>query len=160
MDWEGSTRVVRRYAERMIAELAKLSPPAAPAGRERHLETRPFPFDVLKIDAPSPCPPETPEILSRLTRRHYFTFTIDDPTPESPIGAGAVRVDDDPRLVHPGDDIHTVAIRRAVAITPLTADFTAPLERSAAVLGMPMSSGGASGRASGGASDGASGIRR
>lgn len=137
VDWEGSTRVVRRYVERMIEGLAALPAPAAPAGRDRHLEPRPFPFDVLKIDAPSPCPPETPDVLSRLTRRHYFTFTIDDPAPESPIGAGRTRVDDDPRLVHPGDDIHTVAVRRAVAVTPLTADFTAPLDRSAAVLGMP-----------------------
>lgn len=137
VDWEGATRVVRRYAQRMLATLAALAPPSAPAGRDRLLDSRPFPFDVLKIDAPSPCPHGTPEVLSRQTRRHYFTFAIDDPTPESPIGAGSTRIDDDPRLVNPGDDIHTVAIRRSVAVTPLTADFTAPLDASAAALGMP-----------------------
>ena len=136
VDWEGSTRVLRKYAEKLLARLAGLPAPAAPSGRERLVEPRPFPFDVLKIDVPFACPPGTPERLSRLARRHYFTYSIDEPNLESPIGAGRTRVDEDPRLINPGDDIHTVARDHAVAITPLVVDFTAPLDRSAQVLGL------------------------
>ncbi len=136
VDWEGSTRVLRKYTERLLNALAGLPASGALSGRDRLSEARPFPFDVLKIDAPFTCPPGTAERLSRLARRHYFTFSIDEPTAASPIGAGRTRVDEDPGLIHPGDDIHTVAHDHAVAITPLVVDFTAPLEESARVLGL------------------------
>ncbi|MFW5717012.1 MAG: 5'/3'-nucleotidase SurE [Spirochaetota bacterium] len=136
VDWEGSTRVVRKYAEVLLARLAGLPNPAALSGRARLAEPRPFPFDVLKIDAPSPCPPGTPERLSRLARRHYFTFQIDDPTHESSIGSGRTAIDMEPAGLRAGDDIHTLAHEHAVAITPLTLDFTASLEASAEVLGL------------------------
>ncbi len=137
VDWDGSTRVVQSYAERMIDALAALPAPVAPCGRPRLAEPRPFPFDVLKIDVPAECPPGTPERLSRLARRHYFLFTIDAPTAESPIGAGRTRVDEEIDLIRPGDDVHTLAVDRAVAVTPLSLDFTAPLEESARALGLP-----------------------
>ncbi len=136
VDWQGSTRVVQSYAQRMIDALSALPPPAAPSGRLRLSEPRPFPFDVLKIDAPADCPPGTPERISRLARRHYFLFTIDAPTAESPIGAGRTRVDEDIDLIRPGDDVHTLAVDGAVAVTPLSLDFTAPLEESARALGL------------------------
>ncbi len=138
VDWEGSTRVVRSYAERMITTLSALPPPVAPSGRSRLIEPRPFPFDVLKIDAPTECPPGTPERLSRLARRHYFVFTIDAPTAESPIGAGRTRVDEEVDLIRPGDDVHTLAVEHSVALTPLSLDFTAPLEESARALGLAL----------------------
>jgi 5'-nucleotidase len=136
VDWNGSTRVVRKYAERLLDKLSPLAPPSASFGRGRLSDPRPFPFDVLKIDVPFECPPGTPERLSRLARRHYFIFGIDDPTHDSPIGAGRTRVDDDPGLIGVGDDIHTVAHEHAVAVTPLTVDFTAPLAESGRVLGL------------------------
>ena len=136
VDWEGATRVVRRYAEQLLATLDALPTPSAASGRLRLEDPHPFPFDVLKIDVPFACPPGTPERLSRLARRHYFIHAIDEPTPESPIGAGRTRVDLDPGLVHPGDDIHAVAHEHAVAVTPLVVDFTAPLAESARVLGL------------------------
>ena len=136
VDWEGSTRVVRSYVERLLARLADLPEPVAPAGRARLEEPRPFPFDVLKIDVPAACPPGTPERLSRLARRHYFIYAIDQPTPESPIGAGRTRVDEEPYLIRPGDDIHALAHEHSVAVTPLVLDFTAPLEASARSLGL------------------------
>jgi 5'-nucleotidase len=142
VDWEGSTRVVCTYAERMLAVLASLPGPSALSGRVRLEDPRPFPFDVLKIDVPFACPPGTPERLSRLARRHYFTFSIDAPTPESPIGAGRTRVDEAPGLVRPGDDIYTVGREHAVAVTPLTLDFTASLEESARALGLDTPAGG------------------
>jgi hypothetical protein len=120
----------------MIDVLAALPSSTALSGRDRLSEPRPFPFDVLKIDVPFTCPPGTPERLSRLARRHYFTFAIDEPTADSPIGAGTTRVDDHPGLIQVGDDIHTVAHEHAVAVTPLVVDFTAPLEESARVLGL------------------------
>ena len=136
VDWEGSTRVVRGYASRLIDALASLPPAPALAGRDRLHEPRPFPFDVLKIDVPFSCPPGTPERLSRLARRHYFVYRIDDPTDASPIGAGSTRVDAHPGLIRVGDDIHTVAHEHAVAVTPLSVDFTAPFEESGRILGL------------------------
>jgi len=136
VDWEGSTRVLRAYAERLIAALAGMSPASALFGRGRLHDPRPFPFDVLKIDVPFSCPPGTPEHLSRLARRHYFVYRIDEPTDASPIGAGSTRVDEHPGLIRVGDDIHTVAHEHAVAVTPLSVDFTAPLEESGRVLGL------------------------
>ena len=134
--WDGSRRVVRAYAEKLLAELSQLSAPVRAFGPARLAEPRPFPFDVLKIDVPSECPPGTPELVSRLARRHYFLFTIESPTPHSPIGAGRTRVDDALDLIRPGDDVHTLAVERAVAVTPLTLDFTAPLDESARALGL------------------------
>ncbi|MFW6313574.1 MAG: 5'/3'-nucleotidase SurE [Spirochaetota bacterium] len=136
VDWQGSTRVLRKYTGKLLDALTALPASVALSGRDRLSEPRPFPFDVLKIDAPLDCPPGTAERISRLARRHYFTFSIDAPTDESPIGAGRTRVDDHPGLIRPGDDIHTVAHDHAVAITPLVVDFTAPLEESARVLGL------------------------
>lgn len=136
IDWEGSTRVVRGYLTRLLDRLRELPPPAAPAGRARLHDARPFPFDVLKIDVPFACPPGTPERVCRLARRHYFLYTIDEPTPESPIGAGRTRVDSDRGLIEPDDDVHALAHDEVVAVTPLTLDFTAPLAESARALGL------------------------
>lgn len=139
VDWEGSTRVVRAYLTRLLDRLRKLPSPAAPAGRVRLHEPRPFPFDVLKIDVPAACPPGTPERLCRLARRHYFLYTIDEPTPESPIGAGRTRVDTDRGLITVDDDVHALAHDGVVALTPLSLDFTAPLAESARALGLELS---------------------
>ena len=136
VDWDGSTRVIRSYVRRILTTLESLPAPASPAGRPRLNEPRPFPFDVLKIDVPTPCPPGTPERLSRLARRHYFRYTIEAPTAESHIGAGRTSIDGPCDLIRPGDDVHTLAVERAVAVTPLSLDFTAPLEMTARSLGM------------------------
>ena len=136
VDWEGSTRVLRSFACRMLDTLVLLPAPHAPAGRARLNEPRPFAFDVLKIDVPTPCPPGTPELLSRLARRHYFRHTIEAPTIASPIGAGRTSIDESLDLIRAGDDVHTLAVERAVAVTPLCLDFTAPLDESSRSLGM------------------------
>ena len=136
VDWDGSTRVVRAFVRRMLGTLDSLPAAGAPAGRARLNEPRPFPFDVLKIDVPTPCPPGTPELLSRLARRHYFRYTIDAPTVESPIGAGRTSIDESLDLIRAGDDVHTLAVEHAVAVTPLSLDLTAPLDASARSLGM------------------------
>jgi 5'-nucleotidase len=137
LDWTGAVRVVRKYAAMMVNRLAEevLRDREAHVGTDRLALPRPFPFDVLKIDVPRECPPETPERICRLSRRHYFRHTIADPTPESPLGGGRTWVDDDPTLIAEDTDIHVLAFERSVALTPLSLDFTAPLEESAAHLG-------------------------
>ncbi len=136
MDWEGATRVVRKYAQSLLATIAAIGPPAAAAGQRRLAAPRPFPFDILKIDVPHVCPPGTPERICRLSRRHYFRHTIDDPSPTSILSAGRTWVDEDPELVQEGTDIYALAFEAAVAITPLTVDCSADIDESARALGM------------------------
>ena len=134
LDWEGAGRVVRKYATRMI-DILRANRPAHLAGDARLQLPRPFPFDILKIDVPSTCPPGTPERFCRLARRHYFRHTIDDPRAESLLGDGRTWVDENPGLIDPETDIHAVLFDGAVAITPLTTDFTADVAAAAKCFG-------------------------
>lgn len=145
MDWAGATRVVRKQARRILDRLAELPPPTAAAGARRLADPRPFPFDILKIDTPHDCPEGTPERLARLSRRHYFRHTIENPRPDSRIREGRTWVDEDPALVAENSDIYAVAFEKSVAITPLTVDFTASMEGTAAVLGLELPAAGAAG---------------
>ena len=129
LNWDGATRVVRKHAERMIDTLAS-NRPSVLAGDDRLRMERAFPFDVLKIDVPMSCPPGTPERFCRLSRRHFFRHTIPNPVANSRLGDGRTWVDDNLDLVEPGTDIHAVLVERAVAITPLTTDFSASAEAS------------------------------
>jgi 5'-nucleotidase len=135
MDWEGATRVVRGYAGKLLEKIAELPPPSAAAGSRRLADPRPFPFDILKVDIPHDCPPGTPERLTRLSRRHYFRHTIEDPRPDSQIKEGRTWVDENPELVAEGTDVHAIAFEKVVSVTPLTVDFTASMEESARALG-------------------------
>ncbi len=136
MDWSDSTRVLREYASRMAERIAAAPPPMEPAGPRRLSSPKPFPFDILKIDVPRPCPPETPERICRLSRRHYYRHTIENPTPTSILGDGRTWVDEDRNLIEEGTDIYAFAIERAVALTPLTVDFSADTVASAKSLGI------------------------
>jgi len=136
LDWRGAKRVLRNYSEKLLSLLASRPALPAEAGDLRLAAPRPFPFDIIKVDVPAECPPGTPERICRLSRRHYFRHTIEDPTPQSPLGAGRSWVDDNPELIDPDTDIYALAFDRVVAITPLTVDCTASLESSAAALGM------------------------
>jgi 5'-nucleotidase len=136
LDWSGAKRVLRDYAQKVLSLLESRPALPAEAGDLRLAAPRPFPFDIVKIDVPAECPPGTPERICRLSRRHYFRHTIENPTPESPLGAGRSWVDENPELIDSDTDIHALAFDHVVAITPLTVDCTAPLESSAAVLGV------------------------
>lgn len=130
LDWEGATRVVRSYASRMLDTL-RAEPRHHLTGDARLRLPRPFPFDILKIDVPTECPPGTPERMCRLSRRHYFRHTIDEPRHDSRLGDGRTWVDQNLELVDPGTDIHAVLVEHAVAVTPLTLDLTASVEAAA-----------------------------
>ena len=136
MDWEGATRVVRKYAQKLLAKIVELPPPSAAAGSRRLADPRPFPFDILKVDIPHDCPPGTPERLTRLSRRHYFRHTIENPRPDSQIKEGRTWVDEDPELVVEGTDVHAIAFEKVVSVTPLTVDFTASMGDTAGALGL------------------------
>jgi 5'-nucleotidase len=124
LDWDGATRVVRKYASQMVGIL-RANRPAHAAGHPRLHLPRPFPFDILKIDVPIACPPGTPERFCRLARRHYFRHTIDEPRAGSLLRDGRTWVDEDPGLIDPDTDIHAVLFESAIAVTPLTTDCTA-----------------------------------
>ena len=135
MDWEGATRVIRKYAEILLSKITQLPPPSAAAGSRRLSDPRPFPFDILKIDVPHECPRGTPERLTRLSRRHYFRHTIENPRPDSQIKEGRTWVDEDPELVLEGTDVHAIAFEKVVSVTPLSVDFTASVDETARALG-------------------------
>ncbi|MFP4331415.1 MAG: 5'/3'-nucleotidase SurE [Spirochaetaceae bacterium] len=139
MDWEGATRVVRKHALTMLRRIEGLPPPSARAGSRRLAQPRLFPFDILKIDVPRECPAGTDELVTRLSRRHYFRHTIDNPRRDSRIHEGRTWVDEDPQLIAPGTDIEVVAFRKSVSITPLTVDCTAGVEETAEILGLETS---------------------
>jgi 5'-nucleotidase len=134
LDWDGATRVVRRYATRMV-EVISANRSTHPAGDERLREPRPFPFDILKIDVPTECPEGTPERICRLARRHYFRHTIEDPRPDSQLRDGRTWVDENPALIESDTDIHTLLFDKAVAVTPLTTDFSADTTAAAQLFG-------------------------
>lgn len=127
LDWRGATRVIRSYAAQML-ETINANRPAHLSGDARLQLPRLFPFDILKIDVPTECPPGTPEQICRLARRHYFRHTIEDPRPDSLLKDGQTWVDENPGLIDRGTDIHALLFDHAVAVTPLTTDCTASVE--------------------------------
>lgn len=84
--------------------------------------------DVLKVDVPSQATPNTPWVVTRLSRVKYFV-------PVKPVrsrfdqpAAVGYRVDVDPRLVEPDSDIRALQVERKVAVTPLSLDLTSRVD--------------------------------
>jgi 5'-nucleotidase len=132
LDWTDSERVTRDWTRRMLAATFR--------GAYRHPEglvpidgstDHPgsvLPFDVLKIDIPAVCPVGTEERFTRLSRRHYFMSFIENPRPDTPIGAAQTRVDIDVNGLDRDDDIYAVAVDGVISITPLHMDNTASVD--------------------------------
>ena len=134
LDWTDAQRVLAGWLERVTTYLFGPSgTPEHPGRGGTHGSGAgvhaPLPFDVLKIDVPDPCPPGTEERLTRLARKGYLQFHVDNPSPDSPLKASRVVIDVDPRRYQPDDDVYALAVDQVVAVTPLKSDWTASVDR-------------------------------
>ena len=138
LDWTDATRVARRWAQRLL-ELTFRGRYHFPTGRmpsdgtSDHPAAK-LPFDVLKVDVPAECPPDTEERITRLSRRHYFLSLIEDAAEDTPIGAAQTHIDIDRKGLSPDDDIYAVAIDGVISVTPLELDNTASIEATVAAF--------------------------
>lgn len=119
LDWTAATRITRRYAE-LLLTLA--------AGREQ------LPFEILKVDIPDPCPIDTEERITTLSRQSYYRSVIEKPHALSRIGDARTIIDYDLQLLDPGDDVYAFAVDRVVSVTPLHLTCSADPRAAAALL--------------------------
>ncbi len=80
--------------------------------------------DVLKIDVPRDATPETPWVMTRLSRQKYYVPKI--PRRESleeSIKLG-YEVEFDPESIESDSDVYAVCVDRKVSVTPLSLDLT------------------------------------
>jgi 5'-nucleotidase len=88
----------------------------------------PFDVDVLKIDVPANATPDTPWELTRLARKSYY-----EPLPperlswDQPARVG-YRESGQPQEFPIGTDVHTLRVKQAVSVTPLSLDMTSRVE--------------------------------
>jgi 5'-nucleotidase len=93
------------------------------AGKLRHAKL-PFDVDLLKIDVPEDATPDTPWLLTRLSRQRYFRRVLEEPSLASRLGDGHFTVDIDHDRLEPDSDVHVLVNEGAVAVTPLSLDLT------------------------------------
>ncbi len=93
------------------------------------LRARPLPPDVdlLKIDVPRDATPETPWEITRQSRQRYFVAL--PPTRRELSEPVQVDYRVDPSRSKPGSDVHTLAYRRRISVTPLSVDLTSRTSR-------------------------------
>ena len=78
--------------------------------------------DLLKIEVPGDATPDTPWVMTRVSRQRYFVAkSIQRETLEGPI---KIDYTTDFSSSEPGTDTYTLAIDRQVAVTPLSIDLT------------------------------------
>lgn len=80
--------------------------------------------DVLKVDVPRDATPETPWVMTRLSRQKYYVPKI--PRRESleeSVKLG-YKVEFDPKNIEPDSDVYAVCVDQKVSVTPLSLDLT------------------------------------
>jgi len=79
--------------------------------------------DFLKIDVPATATPQTPWRVSPLSRQRYW-HPVRQQDDQQKIGYQAMV---DYNTLEPESDVHTFAVDRQVAVTPMTIDMSAPV---------------------------------
>lgn len=82
--------------------------------------------DILKIDVPSDANESTPWRPTRVSRQRYFHPTRGR-RPDGSIGPLGYEVRVNERALEPDSDIAALVHARAISVSPLTIDLTAPL---------------------------------
>lgn len=83
--------------------------------------------DLLKVDVPNPSGPETPWRVTRVSRQRYWRSIVkEEPNGDRRI-VGYERYFDRATL-EPDSDIYALACERAISVSPLTMDLSAPLD--------------------------------
>ncbi len=80
---------------------------------------------ALKVDVPLGATPETPWMLTRLSRTRYYLPVRPKRETISEAAQIPFRIQFDPRKEEPGSDVHTLHVERKVSVTPLSLDLTA-----------------------------------
>ncbi|MCB0196809.1 MAG: 5'/3'-nucleotidase SurE [Anaerolineae bacterium] len=92
---------------------------------ERGLPDR---VDLLKIDIPATATPETPWHATRISRQRYYQAPATNNKADRVVNRFVYEPYVDTELVEPDSDIYVLAIEKAVTVTPMTIDLTAPIE--------------------------------
>ena len=84
--------------------------------------------DLLKIEIPDDAAPDTPWELTRLSRKSYYRVT--PPVRSSSDGSGSLgwATASDFSDFDEGTDVHTVFVKRMVAVTPVSLDMTSRID--------------------------------
>ncbi|MDD5469045.1 MAG: 5'/3'-nucleotidase SurE [Anaerolineales bacterium] len=101
---------------------------AAYFGRLLLRQPMPFDVDVLKVDVPRDATPETPWEVSRLSRRRYYEPVQPQRRNWDEPGLVAYRLSQDAAEHEKDTDVHILAFKRRVAVTPLSLDMTSRLD--------------------------------
>jgi len=89
------------------------------------LRTEPqYDVDALKIDVPADATIETKWEITTVARTEYYTKSFKDPGWESRLDEGTTIVNIDQKQIESGSDIHALAIKKIVSVTPLSIDLT------------------------------------
>ena len=84
----------------------------------------PLGVDLLKVDVPSDATAATPWVITRVSRQKYWRSLV----AAGPSGVREIvgyERDIDHATLEPDSDIHAVAVRRVVSVTPMTVDLSA-----------------------------------
>jgi 5'-nucleotidase len=83
---------------------------------------------VLKVDVPADATPETPWVVTRLSRRRYFQPTAPERDSWETPGRIGYRTSGGYESFDPRSDVYALHVRRAVSVTPLSLDITARVD--------------------------------
>jgi 5'-nucleotidase len=84
--------------------------------------------DVLKVEVPADATPDTPWIMTRVSRQNYYLpvkparASLDDPAPLT------YRIMYDERTLEPDADIYALRVKRWVSVSPLSIDMTSSVD--------------------------------
>ena len=84
----------------------------------------PSDVDLIKVDVPDSATRETPWRLTRQAKHNYFVRIIEQPTLESRLSDGTLKIPEDPKQLAQDTDIYTLIEKGLVSVTPLSLDAT------------------------------------
>lgn len=88
----------------------------------------PSDVDVLKIDVPAEATPETPWMVTRLSRRRYFEALAPERKSWTSPGHIGYRQAQGHEQDHQDSDVYALRVRRIISVTPLSLDMTSRID--------------------------------
>lgn len=84
--------------------------------------------DLIKVDIPADATPQTPWVLTRLSRSRYYRATPPRRDDWSQPGLAGYEMDIDLSREPEDTDVYALRVKRIVSVTPLTLDMTAHVD--------------------------------
>jgi 5'-nucleotidase len=84
--------------------------------------------DILKVDVPCNATPQTPWVMTHLSRQRYYEPVAPDRQSWDQPKTMGYRRGADVHLAKPGTDVHALIVQRRVAVTPLSLDITSRVD--------------------------------